>query len=475
MRLKYLTAAAVLITIAAAEAASAQCVSAVHQIASRSSLTSIVAGPAAWSGSIIAVASNQARNGAVWVTLFNQFGDALYPGTKFPSSDDADILDILWNGEHFGVFYRNADDQLILRRVNTSGELLGNAVNVGKLTIADDEEVDIFFSSRLDSYVIARAEDLPTRGIWLTYVKPDGAVTRNVQIADGTPAPDSLVRVAETQSAIIGVWYEADGTRNIIQARIEEGAKTFYRKVWTPGDDLVVTAHDNRFVLARTFEQPDTRKIIRWKIVDTTGMDVREEGRLLIGTGKDVRPLALLSRGDELAITYLDSRDGFATQTPSYRLRRFDPDSGEAISDTYFAAADRTRHRAFSEHDFVWTGSAYVAITVRETDDGDDSFLMRQCPLQAVISAPRQVAPGTTVTFVGSADGGVPLYQYRWTWGVLDSSTGPTLQQRYDTPGNYTVRLTVTDDTDTVATQTFTITVAEPEPQPTPKRRAVRK
>ncbi|HEX2061910.1 MAG TPA: hypothetical protein VHK90_14310, partial [Thermoanaerobaculia bacterium] len=387
--MKQLAAAAVLMFVAAADAASAQCTSVVEQIASRDSQTSLVAGPSAWNGSMLAVASNQARNGSVWAGLYNELGDLLYPSTKIPSSENADILDVFWNGAHFGIFFRTEDDQLVLRRFTTAAELIGSALTPGKIVIEDDEDVDMLWSSRLNAYVLVRVENDPPRALWLTYINVDGTVRRNVNMGV-VPAADSLVRIAETQSGMIGVWFEADGTNNLTQIRVEEGQKDYIRKVWTPGEDndLVVAAYDNQFVLARTVTQSDGRTTVRWKMVDTLGFDTREEGRLLIGSGKDVRPLALLARGNELAITYLDARDGFATQTPSFRLRRFNPVNGDAISDTYFAAADRARHRAATEYDFHWTGTAYVAVAVRETDDGDDSFLLRLCPLDAGIAGP---------------------------------------------------------------------------------------
>ncbi|HYH08197.1 MAG TPA: PKD domain-containing protein [Thermoanaerobaculia bacterium] len=478
MRLKRVAAAAVLMSfVAAAEVASAQCVSSVTQIASRDSQNSLVAGPVAWSGSMLAIASNQTRNGSVWAGLYSEDGTLLYPSIKIPSSDDADILGVFWNGGHFGIFFRTFDDQLILRRLTTTADLLGTAVHVGKLTVRDDDELDILYSTRLNAYVIARMVNAPSRALWLTYVNLDGSVRRNVQV-NVTPATNSLVRIAETDSGIIGVWFEADVSRNLTQVRVEEGERDYIRRVWTPNEDkdLVVTSIDNQFVLARTFTQGDGRKTIRWKMVDTLGFDTREEARLLVGTGKDVQPLSMLTRGNELAITYLDARDGFASQTPSFRLRRFDPVSGEAISDTYFAAADRARHRAASEHDFVWTGTAYAAVTVRETDDGDDSFLMRLCPLDADVIGPQQVPVGQTLTLTAEGRGGVPVYNYRWRINERgDVVEGAQLQLRYTTPGTYQVSVSVTDDTDTVVQKTFTIVVYEPTPQTPPKRRSVRK
>jgi hypothetical protein len=476
MRLMRLTAAAVLICCAAARTSSAQCVSEVRQVASRSSFTTLVAGPIAWNGSILAVASNQDETASVWVSLFSEHGDLLYPSVKVPSSDDSELISIFWNGNHFALFYETDDHFLVLRRISTQGELIGAEIRpLPKLKLADADRLDILWSDSLAAYVIARTVTTSPRGLWLTYVNLDGTVRSNVQV--GVPAADSIVKIAITDSLIIGVFYEQDVSHNLMLLRVAQGEPNFLRKVWTPGldDDLVVTSADNQFVLARTDVQPDTRKTIRWKIVDSTGFDVRQDSRLLIGSGQDVRPLSLMERNGEFALTYLDSREGFATQTPSFRLRRFEID-GDTISDTYFSAADRTHHRAKSEDDFVWTGSAYLTVAARETDDGTDSFLLRICPLIAHVSAPRTINRGQTVTFNGSAEGGVPAYQYAWKWGERDTATGQTLQLRYDTPGFYTVTLVVTDDSDTQAVETFTLTVIDAPPPPSPpKHRSVRK
>jgi len=480
MRLIRLTAAAVLVCCAFARTSSAQCVSEVRQVASRSSFPTLVAGPIAWSGTILAVASNQDKNDSVWVSLFSEHGDLLYPSVKVPSSDDSKLIGIFWNGNHFALFYENADHFIILRRISTTAQLIGAEIRpLPKLKLADDDQLDLLWSDGLAAYVLARTVTIAPRGLWLTYINTDGTVRSNVQLAP-VPAPDSIVKLAITETLVLGVFFEQDISHNLMLLRIAAGEPNFLHKVWTAGfdDDLVVTAADNQFVLARTDVQPDTRKTIRWKIVDNSGFDVRPDSRLLIGTGQDVKPISLMARDGEFALSYLDARDGFDMQTPIYRLHRFELD-GDTISDTYFAAADRTRFRAKSDYDFLWTGSAYLSVAARETDDGTDSYLLRLCPLIAHISAPRTVNRGQTVTFDGTAEGGVPQYQYLWKWGERDTATGQTLQIKYDTPGFYTVTLIVTDDSDTQTAQTFSVTVTDlpppPPPPAAPKRRPVRK
>jgi hypothetical protein len=475
MRRARIAAAPVLLLMALAGTASAQCVTEVREIYSRSNSTSLVAGPFAWNGQMLAVASRQASNKSVWVSFFSEAGDQLFPNVKVPSSDDSELIDILWTGTEFGLFYETEDHRLILRRVSTTGELIGPSIEPmarQDYLIGDLDQLDLMWSPFHHAYLIARTVNAPVTRLYLTTIESTGVVRSDEQIA--TTAPESLVRIdVTTSNTVTGIFYEQEGTRHIMLAATDEdGDFRELRKVWsTTGDDLVIDARANDFVLARTQTQGDGRKTIRWKIVDQLGRDVRQEARLVIGTGLDVAPLSLMARGDEIILTYLDSRDGFENQIGNYRIRRVNTD-GDTLIDTFFAATDSGRRRAQTPYDFVWTGNAFVAIVVRDTDAGDDSFLVRLCALKAEISGPRVMHPGDTVTFTGTAEGGVPPYSYVWRWDFFSEAFGPTPQIRFDTAGTYVLTLTITDDTGSIATDTFEVTVA---PQVKPRRRSVRK
>lgn len=58
---------------------------------------------------------------------------------------------------------------------------------------------------------------------------------------------------------------------------------------------------------------------------------------------------------------------------------------------------------------------------------------------------PMSGAPPLTVQFDGSADGGRPTYTYNWDFGDGGSSSDRSPKHTYQTEGNYTARLTVTD------------------------------
>ena len=71
---------------------------------------------------------------------------------------------------------------------------------------------------------------------------------------------------------------------------------------------------------------------------------------------------------------------------------------------------------------------------------------VREPPLIANANGPYQGFVNESVQFIGSADGGVTPYTYLWDFGDGCSSTNQSPTHIYDSPGNYTVSLTVMDD-----------------------------
>jgi hypothetical protein len=465
------TAAAVLTLIVAVGSAYGQCVSEVQQIASGEKLTGVVTGPTAWGGGILAVGTSEVRDQSIAVNLYDEYGHLLFEPRRFSTTEDAQILDVLWDGSEFGVFYLNSDHRLVLRRVTTTA-IASTPVVLQKIEAFDPtDEIDIIWSSLLDSYVVARTDNGPSPEVSLILVSRTGSVSRSSE-ASTLAAEDSFVRVAITDSGVIAAFYEQPSTRTVGRLRIQ-GDVASVRTVWTPGEDLVVTTLGEDYALARTEVQIDGRRAIRWKLIDFRGQDVRDEARLLVGSGQDVQVLSLRAVNSELALTYLDAPDGLTVGETTFRLHRFRP-NGVTISNTYVAAADdrRSRTTAKTENELEWTGSAYVSVAVREREEGDLSYFIRFCPLAAQISASRVVPRGSTVTLTGTASGGVVPYAYLWTWGTASRATTSTLQQTFDTVGTFTYSLKVTDESGAIATETFEVTVYEPS---RPRRRAVRK
>ena len=85
--------------------------------------------------------------------------------------------------------------------------------------------------------------------------------------------------------------------------------------------------------------------------------------------------------------------------------------------------------------------------------------------------SPRTIYEGESVSFTGSATGGIPPYQ--WDWDFDDGTSHSTQQNpthQFNNKGQYTVTLTVTDDNDKNDTDTVVITVNENLPPNKPNK-----
>jgi chitinase len=98
-------------------------------------------------------------------------------------------------------------------------------------------------------------------------------------------------------------------------------------------------------------------------------------------------------------------------------------------------------------------------------DDGDGSG--NQSPMASFATDPASPNPGESITFdaSGSSDSDGSITSYEWDFGDGSTATGQTVSHTYETAGDYTVTLIVTDDTGATATATTIVSVAtDPEP-----------
>lgn len=463
------TAAAVLITMTAATAAG-QCVSEARVISTRHSAPNLVAGPVAFGNGVLVVAKFDRIDRRIFLGTYDENFNQLTGDTLIATDTPDGALALIWNGQGFGLFYRTESSQeLVLQRLNAAGAPIGAPIPVSSRTIDVTEEVDVVWSNVLGAYVVATTySPRANKDIWITVIDRDGIVQRDLNTSVFALAEAAWVNVAVTNDGTIGVFYVA-ADESIVFARIGPTGGAPVDHVWSPGRDLQVVAIGNRFYLVKQVQLTD-RSEIRWLIVDSNGTVVGADRQLVSAVGTDVRPLALVAAGQELALTYLDSDRNFPDFPPLFQLRRFTT-SGTVIADSVFALADPVQAFAVSEHDFVWTGTSYISSAVYTSGRELDSLLLRACPLRARITTPREfVTNDEFVTFVAHAEGGAPDYSYRWNTGD-SSSTYPGQQFRYRFlhNGTYTVTLTVTDHVGATTTATYTIRVVAP------KKRAIRK
>ncbi|MFB6178746.1 MAG: PKD domain-containing protein [Halorientalis sp.] len=89
-----------------------------------------------------------------------------------------------------------------------------------------------------------------------------------------------------------------------------------------------------------------------------------------------------------------------------------------------------------------------------------------EAPSPAAIVTPNPALVGETISFDGSAsfDPDGSIQSYKWTFEDGTTSSSSVTSRTYNTPGNYTVTLTVTDDDGASATDTVVATVESHDP-----------
>lgn len=471
------TAAAVLMLIGSA-ASAADCVTAVRLISTRASIPNLVAGPAAWSGSVLAVAkSEEAHPNAIWVGIYSDGLDTLIADRRITTeaSDSTSIIALLWSGEEFGLFYRT-DERIVLQRLTSLGEPIGEPVAVNpnrRPRLGDD--IKIVWSDALDGYVVARHIGSGTsRGIWVTILEEDGTQRYDREIPAAPPA-DPQLALAVSDTGVIGLFHlTTDDDTALLFTRLIPGQFPETHSVATAGTHVQVTTSGDLFVVARLVGEGPTAAI-RWFIIDSNDHIVRPDGVLVANNGGELIPLALTEQDGELALTYAIPAPGAVVS--DMHLFRFTL-AGALISNTAFAGGDLTASRAMSTYAPVWTGMSYITAAVRDSGARLDSYLVRYCPLRAEIEAPRVVLIDQPVTFTANVGGGVPDYKYEWsvTRDPGGSNSGTSIQRSFNRTGTRTVTLTVTDKNGAQVTTTFAVEVVEQIEVPKiPKRRAVRK
>jgi len=459
------TAAAGFLVLIAAAASAADCVTAVRTLSTRASVPNLVAGPSSWTGSSLAVARTQEGvPGAVWVAVYDGSLQTLAED-RLVATDARSIVALAWNGSEHGLFYRTVNDALFLQRLSATGDPIGDraAVTPGRLVYSGDD-IDAVWSPALNAWVVGRVVSQGlTKGLWLTLLEKNGAQRSDRQAPVSVPAQPALT-LAVTDTGVIGAFFN-NAAGSLALARATGEGVIEVRSLAQRADFIAATAHNGLFVVAYDAELDSGAKSeIRWFVVDTAQRIVRADARLVAPRGDDVWPLSLISNGEELALAYIDAPRRSQPIDQSYRLRRF-TFNGTVISDTPFAAESAAFTRAQTPFRFAWTGTSYVSAAVHSASDRLNSYLLRYCPLVAEIVSPtRIVRLNTPVIFSAAASGGVPAYQYAWTFPFdLAAQKGPVQERVFDRTGTYTVLLEVTDFAGAVVRDTITVEVVKPK------------
>jgi len=137
------------------------------------------------------------------------------------------------------------------------------------------------------------------------------------------------------------------------------------------------------------------------------------------------------------------------------------------VNITDFSVDDSTLTIRFDALDASETYGDILANTVELVFAGDDiGYYMDTAPDEPMFVDP--VGPSTgevgeDIDFSGSVSFGVSPYTYEWDFGDGETSTEKNPIHSFETAGNYTVTLTVTDDTGSTATETTMISITTGE------------
>jgi PKD repeat protein len=124
-------------------------------------------------------------------------------------------------------------------------------------------------------------------------------------------------------------------------------------------------------------------------------------------------------------------------------------------------------------HTFNSSGNYTVTLTVTDSNNDQDSdslIITVTDPVPSLIASnsgsPTSGDYPLTVNFTGNATGGVSPYNYNWDFGDGGSSNQQNPSHTYNSAGNYTATLMVTDSASNQDSDSLTITVTTPPPPP---------
>jgi PKD repeat protein len=122
----------------------------------------------------------------------------------------------------------------------------------------------------------------------------------------------------------------------------------------------------------------------------------------------------------------------------------------------------------FANHQFRTPGTFQVRLTVRDSRGASASIAQAvtvgggTAPTAAFSFSPTAPAPGQIINFTAEASraaAGRRIVSYEWNFGSGRFGSGVAVTKGYETPGTYTVTLTVTDDAGLQGTTQQTVTV----------------
>ena len=227
---------------------------------------------------------------------------------------------------------------------------------------------------------------------------------------------------------------------------------------WSFGDGTSATGVTAR----RTYTEPG-RYLVRLSVTDDDGATDSTTVSVSVGEPPNVAPTARIAGGD---------REGEAPLTLSFDGTNSSDSDGSIASYRWTFGDGTVAEGPTATHTYAEPGT--YAVRLRVTDnDGDTNRTSvtvtvseppNQAPVAAINGSDRKgEAPARFFFSAGnSSDADGQVVGYLWRFGDGNTSTNISQNYTYETPGTYTVRLTVTDDDGATARATQTVTVTEP-------------
>jgi|GEM_PF-2134339 len=473
-------ALAVILFIAAVSAHAADCNSSFLIVSEHGIQPNHPAGPIAWNGTVFAVA-HDTPGVPVTVSLYDANLNLVRAETTVSSSPLGKGLKLITDGSKFAVVFFTPSGSIVFQEVSSAGFPVGaERIIGGSHGLFTESELDAAYNAASDSWNVLYSIPFNSdAGIWLTSFRANfnGPPLVNDVRLQTFVYPEAHPRIAVAANGATAIaWYRANG-----------GVPTLYLVIYDPSiifpiNTILVSTTAKLPVLmstgtsfALTYQAPvGGGTELRWLRVNSAGAITNADQRLLIGTGVDVLPVAVVWNPalSEWGITYIDASVGSDIHPGDYRIRR-QTTSSVLISDTLFTP-DNTKSIISGQYNAVWNGTAYYGTIERQFSavEGSDSYLVKHCTLTGSIKFENLTpVPFQSFTFTANGSGGAAPYTYLWDFGDLsETRREQVIKHPYTHTGTFTVTLTVTDALGDIAVLTKSVTVVD-----TVRRRTAKK